>query len=284
MAEDIKRFLEEHRKAVFLAIGVVVLYIAFSVNSCTMTTASRLEQAEQQAQESAPADDTEQEAGADAQASPSQSQDDATSKLSDAQREQQANYDGETKEFLALLSASVWVSDSEQDSVTFSEKTYTVTASNETSTHPFVVDALDVSNFGGSDAVQIYTAAISNEEQTQIAKLTVDDSVSPAVMTLESPLFSNSLYKAAEAATSFSITGLNSSLETYIGGNADSLKQRLTDYCSVHYPTATTATWTQTATMDWSAGTLSTAFTLDTASKSQVEVTYFNDSNTFEIG
>ena len=58
------------------------------------------------------------------------------------------------------------------------------------------------------------------------------------------------------------VEGLNDEITALLGG-ADTLTSELSKWCAAYYPTASTASWTGIATIDYNENTITTAFTPD---------------------
>ena len=65
------------------------------------------------------------------------------------------------------------------------------------------------------------------------------------------------------------VEGLNDEITALLGG-ADTLTSELSKWCAAYYPTASTASWTGIATIDYNENTITTAFTLTIADTAPV--------------
>ena len=82
------------------------------------------------------------------------------------------------------------------------------------------------------------------------------------------------------------VTGLNSEITAILGNDTDLVTQ-LSDWCSIHYPSATTAAWSKSATIDWDAGIVVTSFAVSGDGGMQttnVTVTYTSGTGQYEFG
>ena len=150
--------------------------------------------------------------------------------LSSSQKKLIDGYDDETKKLIETLSASVFSanngSDSEIDRIVFETDTGTHIA-----TFTLVISADNAS------------AGECTIASTSMFKLT------------DMP------YERKDAVKEINVTGLNSEI-TELLGDTDEMKKQLSDWCSIHFPVATTATWIGTCNIDYNEDTISTAFTI----------------------
>lgn len=268
---EIRRILAGMNKRYLLfALLAFLIFIGLSVGRCTEVHAPVAEQAAQ------------------AENAPQQTQ----AALSPEQEALYNAYNDETHAFLDLLCANIWTAGNDQKALHFSDKGFKETDGGKENEGSFAVSALETASEtesgvnGESTTVTTYSAALLTDGGTKLLTLRqFNDNAgqgSSASVTSSAFQFSES-YVLSEAASGVSVTGLGSGFDNLIDGKSDELSKAVQDYCSSRYPTASTAAWSSTATVDYANGNISTSFELDNDAKTVVWVTYHPDSKTFEV-
>lgn len=216
----------------------------------------------------------------------SEGEDHTSPALSDEQKKLIESYDSATSEMTAVLKANVWVSKGDGSALTFSDEVMTESSGTrgEQVTHTYAISALDKDTSSESGAngetvdVTEYTLALLTDDGTHILTIRKTSSSadeSSAVMVASSDLLEYaSAYTLDHASGEVTVSGLNSEFTTLFGLDSQGLTKLLSDHCAVYYPTATTAKWSGTATVDYEDSTVSTTFKLDTATNTSLEVIY----------
>lgn len=214
--------------------------------------------------------------------------------LSEEQQDLVDAYDADVTEFVNLLCANAWSAQGETKTVTFTDRSFTETDSNngEQVSHTYAVSSYEESTTtesganGETQQVTLRNVAILTDSGTYLLTMrqfnTGSDQGSTWSLTSNGFQYSYS-YVLSEASQSLTVSALNSMYEELIGGHTDALRQAVSDYCSRYYPTATEATWTQQANADWASNHVTTTFELNNSSGSEITVVYDMQSGGFTV-
>lgn len=253
--DNAKNFIREHKKQALIALFLVIVFVG-----CSAVSAVNV--AQRRAQEDI--------------------------SLTDEQQEAIDGYDDDTKAFIDTLAASVWSANGGKNTLRFSEdNTYTETANGESQTHGFAILRLER---GGDDAgAEVSTAVFETDTGTHVVTYTyLTGTAADGSGMVTSTLSSNSMftlkgsnYERTDTVKSVTIKGLNSEMTTLFGDDIDKLTDDLSAWCATNYPTAAEATWNQAAIIDYETGTVSTNFTLNTESATDIAVIYQSADGTF---
>lgn len=273
-AELQRLFAGMNKRYLLFGLLIVLIFIGFSVTRCVDVHAPEA---------AAP---VEQE-GQEQQAASAE-----TSALNEEQQAIYDSYDEKTRSFVDYLCANTWMAGNDEKVLHFTDQGFEETSGNDVHSVPFVVSALEESTSnesgvnGESTTVTTYSAAILTNEETKLltVKKFYDNLTKESDASVTSSAFSLSdSYVLGEASGGVSVTGMGSGFDSLIGGKSSDLIKTVQDYCAEHYPTASTAEWSEMADWDFKEGTVSTSFILDNDAKSVVWVTYRTDSQTFEV-
>lgn len=276
-------YIRQHKKASLIALFCAIVFLGGSAMSAVNVAQHRSQEAGQQEQQNAPKDDptAAEQQGVD---------------LTDSQKEAIKGYDDETRAFIDALGASVWSANSGRCTLRFTDDSYVETVDGDSVTHSYAITRIDKSSdgYGGSldtivfetdtgTHVVTYTdgkgAAVSEEGDVQKTDGTLVSSLSSASM------FSlkNTDYMRADPVKNIAVKGLNSEITQLLGGDADKLTSSLSSWCAVHHPTASEATWSGSAFIDWEKSLVSLDFTLNDGSNATVSAIYHTDTNSYEL-
>lgn len=274
----LKTLITEHKKGALAALFLVIVFIGGSV-------ASALNVASQRAQESA--EQAEQSQGEETEITESV----PTAGLTDSQQAAIAAYDDETNEFIDTLCASVWTADGGRDTLLFERTQYTESVNGQITVHPYAILRLD----SGTDTAGATVDTVVFETDTGVHVVTyisatgtgsASNNSGEVATSLESATMfvsPNMTYERQDAVKSVTITGLNSEVTSLLGDDPQSLTRELSNWCSVHYPSVTEATWDKAVVIDYENSQVTTNFILNNESPVTLTVIYHTDTGTFEF-
>lgn len=281
----IKKIITEHRTAALVCLFLLIVFIGGSAMSAVNVAHHRADIAAQQQQQ------TEEEQKTDEEKQ--QEKEEADPDLTDTQRKAIDAYDDETKAFIETLSASVWSANNGNDTLQFTGHTYTETVNGKATKHIYAVTRLEK----GTDTagMEIDTAVFETDTGTHVVRYTSQTGTGEVTDTLSATLSSSTAFQQTTAdyvrqdpVQDITVEGLNDEISALLGG-ADTLTNELSKWCAAYYPTASTALWNNTATIDYNENTITTAFTLtladtDTGSGTTViSATYHRADGTYEF-
>ena len=144
--------------------------------------------------------------------------------------------------------------------------------------------------------MDIDTAVFETDTGTHVIRYTCQTGTGEVTDTLSATLSSGTAFQLQDTdyvrqnpVQNITVEGLNDEITALLGG-ADTLTSELSKWCAAYYPTASTASWTGIATINYNENTITTAFTLtiaDTAPGSgtaTVSATYHRADGTYEFG
>lgn len=274
----LKTFIKEHRGLAVATLFLLVVFVGGSVTSAVNVTHQREVDAESQAEQTTQDEEVNGAQGGTEGVA-----------LSDSQSAAIADYDEETEEFIDTLCASIWSANGGRYTLRFSHDQYTETADGESTQHSYAILRLEQ----GSDDAGNKTATLIVETDSGTLILnyanmtgTSSDGSEKVTSTLSSgSMFAlkDTTYERADEVEAITVKGLNSEVTQLFGGSADELTTKLSQWCAVHYPTATEATWTGSALIDWDENLVSTDFTLNGESTVNLSVVYHTDTGSYEF-
>lgn len=291
--EGIKRLIAQHRRAALVAAFLLTCFVAFSALSAVTVAARRAAESAAREQAATQPAQGQQESGGQGrlEANSQQATVEGDATLSDSQRSLVDSYDERTRKLVQTLAASVWSANNGRNTLRFYEDGHYVETVGDTATaHPFAISAVDWGN-NGSDT-EMDTLAVETDTGTHLLSYTLVISADAAdagkSAVSSSTMFSlkGTAYTRTDAAARIDVTGLNSEITAILGNETDLVTQ-LSDWCSIHYPSATTATWSKSATIDWDAGIVVTSFAVSGDGGMQttnVTVTYTSGTGQYEFG
>lgn len=250
--DKIKAIISQHKKASLLALFALIIFIGFSATSAIDVAHRRA------AEESAKTESIEKQDSSD-------DGDDAEKKveLSSSQKKLIDGYDDDTKKLIETLSASVFSANNGRNTLRFHGDYYMETVNGKEEQHPYAISAVEFGS-NGSDS-EIDRIVFETDTGTHIATFTLvisADNASAGECTIASTSMfklTDMPYERKDAVKEIHVTGLNSEI-TELLGDTDEMKKQLSDWCSIHFPVATTATWIGNCAIDYNEDTISTAF------------------------
>lgn len=210
-------------------------------------------------------------------------------KLTAEQKSAIGGYGEDQEKVLSLLKASVWVADGGSSSLRFGDNSVIYAKGEKTSSQTFAIASVDEGQeISGSDAkIETTICAILTDDGSHI--MTISKSTS-SIGTIEYSVSSDAFtgsktpFARQNAATSFTVTGMNAQIEALLGGHDDEAREQIKEYAAVYYPTASEAAWSKYAQLDWEDNTLVTSFSLNTKSTANVVLTYDMANQTVSVG
>ena len=260
--DKFKKIVTEHRTAALVCLFLLIVFIGGSAMSAVNVAHHRADIAAQQQQQAEEEQKTDEEK--------QQEKEEADPDLTDTQRKAIDNYDDDTKAFIETLSASVWSANNGTDTLQFTGHTYTETVNGKATEHTYAVTRLEK----GTDTagMEIDTAVFETDTGTHVVRYTCQTGTGEV-----------------DPVQDITVEGLNDEITALLGG-ADNLTSELSKWCAAYYPTASTATWNGTATINYNENTITTAFTLAVADTTPgsgtatVSATYHRAEGTYEFG
>lgn len=275
--EQFKQFAKEHRTLVLVALFFLIVFIGGSAMSAVNVANLRAADAAQQAEQAAGGTNTKQDG------------DSSDVPLTDSQKDAVKNYDETTQEFIDTLSASVWSANSGNYTLRFSEDQYIETVNGESEQHSYAVLRLEQGNDTAGNKTA--TAVVETDTGTHILEYTnmtgsLDDGSDVVTTVLSSgSMFAlkDTNYERGDAVANIDVKGLNSEVTDLLGGDAKKLTSELSKWVAVHYPTASEATWSGSAFIDWENSFISLDFTLNGDTNATVSAIYHMDTGSYEF-
>lgn len=277
--QGLLRALREHRMATLSAIFLLILFVGFSIVSATKVAQRRAQEA------AAPQQEGQQEGSGESDGGQ------ADAALSSSQQEAISGYTDEQRELVSLLSASVWSANGGKNTLRFYESgRYVETSNGESAEHTYAITALDRSK--DTAGAEVDTIAFETDSGTHIVTLTQttgsagegSDDITSSLSSSSMFTLKDTAYSRVDAARSVHVEGLNEEAVALMGGDEDALVRALSQWCAVHYPSVTEATWNQVISIDYESGTVTMALTLNNENPVVVTVVYKTDTGSFEFG
>lgn len=275
---NLKVFFSEHKIQVIVAAFVLVLFISFSAASFIHTQNVQNAKEEQE------------QAQIESSGNPTldQSRAEADSQLSDELKAKRDNYDNDTKEFIAILSAQLWGVGGSSPYVSFTDTTYTEsTEDGDSRIYGYVVNALEKTTQQASNPeIILYRAAIETPDDSFFVELTRQTSTDGNVtysLACNNFMAPNDLYSPIQPSEVFQVSGLNQEVLDLIDNNESGLNDAIGEYCSQYLPTAKDLTWTQYVTINYETNQVIFAFSEGDKSSEALSVTYDRNNKTFTV-
>lgn len=250
--DKIKALISQHKKASLLALFALIVFVGFSATSAMNVARQRA------AEEAAKAEAIEEQSTSD-----NGKEAEKKVELSSSQKKLIGEYDDDTKKLIKTLSASVFSANNGRNTLRFHDDHYVETVNGKEQQHPYAISTVEFGN-NGSDS-EIDRIVFETDTGTHIATFTLiisADNASAGECTIASTSMfklTDMPYERKDAVKEIKVTGLNSEI-TELLGDTDEMKKELSDWCSIHFPVATTATWIGTCAIDYNEDTISTAF------------------------
>ena len=273
---NLKVFFSEHKLQVIIAAFVLVLFVSFSIASFIHTQNVQQMQQEQEQIESS-GDPTLDQARAEADA-----------QLSNELKAKRDNYDNDTKEFIAILSAQLWGVGGSSPYISFTDTTYTEsTQDGDSNIHAYVVNALEKTTQQASDPeIVMYRAAIETADSSFFIELTretaTDGNVTYSLASSEF-MAPNDLYNSIQPSSAFQVSGLNDEVLQLIDNDETGLNNAVAEYCSQYLPTASNLTWANYVTIDYETNQIVFTFSEGDSSAEALAVIYDRTNKTFTV-
>lgn len=283
--DKLNAFIKGHKKGAVLALFFLIVFIGCSAVSAVHIAQQRAEEASVQSENASSEADGKAE--------------DKKVALSTTQKELIGSYDDETRKLIDTLSASVWSADGGKYTVRFEDTFYTETVDGKEQTHPYAISAIETR--GNNSDTDIKTIVFETDTGAHILTYalttTPEDAQSgtPALCTIESStMFSRSdiVYERVDAVKQIKIAGLNSEITKLLGDDTEKLTKELSNWCSVHFPVASQATWDKSAFIDYEDNTIMLGFSIGDDSSGQnsssgasvISVVYNRADGTYSFG
>jgi|GEM_PF-3259868 len=206
--------------------------------------------------------------------------------LTDRQKDIISNYSIEQENFVALLSANIWMDATEASSLSFTENTYTEIKGTEKAIVPFaIVSVIEDNIVGEGSTYESHIASVETDSSNFILKLqrwVASDGTAGEWKLTSSGFTMADEYIRGSAAEGFVLEGMNDEAATLMGGTED-LTSSIADFVTATYPSASVATWNGKIEIDWSEQTTTARFNLDTKSSTQIIVVYRMDTNKISV-
>lgn len=207
--------------------------------------------------------------------------------LTERQRSLQARYDASVEETLAFFAASTWSTPNEAASLSFEPGSYAeLAAGAEEVRVPFAVELATTSVARDAGAVITrQTLVLDVGEGTSLLYFdTVTATDGSVSYSLTSDSFTHAqTYLWVSPAREVAVD-INEEMLALVDGRGELLAERLSEYCALYYPTASSAVFNGQATVSWDEGTVSFSVALDTRTRPDIPVTYDKSSLDFEVG
>lgn len=284
--DKLRKIIKEHRTAALVCLFLLIVFIGGSAMSAVNVAHHRADVTAQQQQQAEEEQKTPEEK--------QQEKEEADPDLTDGQRKAIDAYDDDTKAFTETLAASIWTANNGNDTLQFTGHTYTETVNGQPTKHTYAVTRLEK----GSDTrgMEIDTAVFETDTGTHVVHYTCQTGTGEVTDTLSATLSSGTAFQLKDTnyvrqdpVQDITVNGLNDEITTLLGG-ADTLTSELSKWCAAYYPSASTVSWTGTATIDYNENTITTAFTLSNADGSLgpggtvISATYHRADCTYEFG
>lgn len=250
--DKIKAIISQHKKASLLALFALIVFIGFSATSAMNVARQRA------AEETAKTESVDEQGTSDDEKDAEENVE-----LSSSQKKLIDGYDDETKKLIETLSASVFSANNGRNTLRFHDDYYVETVNGKEQNHSYAISTVEFGN-NGSDS-EIDRIVFETDTGTHIATFTLvisADNASAGECTIASTSMfklTDMPYERKDAVKEINVTGLNSEI-TELLGDTDEMKKQLSDWCSIHFPVATTATWIGNCAIDYNEDTISTAF------------------------
>lgn len=273
---NLKVFFSEHKLQVIIAAFVLVLFVSFSIASFIHTqNVQQMQQKQEQIESSGNPTLDQARAEADAQ-------------LSNELKAKRDNYDNDTKEFIAILSAQLWGVGGSSPYISFTDTTYTEsTQDGDSNIHAYVVNALEKTTQQASDPeIVMYRAAIETADSSFFIELTretaTDGNVTYSLASSEF-MAPNDLYNSIQPSSAFQVSGLNDEVLQLIDNDETGLNNAVAEYCSQYLPTASNLTWANYVTIDYETNQIVFTFSEGDNSAEALAVIYDRTNKTFTV-
>ena len=281
-------FFKEHKKACLMGFAVLLLFTCGSAMSAVNVAHHRAATADTPASSSDTIQTEAEGTGTDAE--PAEN----ALTLTDAQKEAIENYDESTKSFISTLTASLWQTSEGRYSLRFADDSYVETVNGTPERHTYAITRMETARdgYGGT----LNTLVFLTDTGTHIVTYTngkgsaANTNTQAAEGTTISPLNSatmfaqkNTAYERADAVEAITIKGLNSEVTTLFGGDEKALAGALSNWCAVHYPSVTCATWKKVVSVDYENNVLTTSFSLNDTNPVTITCVYETDTGTFSF-
>lgn len=282
--DKLKEFYNEHRKASLIALFFLIVFIGGSVTSAMNVAHHRAQESAQQEQQEQQRED----------APAAESQGDVP--LTDSQKKAIEDYGDDTRSFIDTLCASVWSANSGRCTLRFFDSSYVETVDGNSTTHSYAIVRLDKASdgYGGSidtivfetdtgTHVVTYTDGKGSASQNDGDAKKDDGSLVTSLASASMFSLKDTPYVRTDPVDNVGIKGLNSEVTKLLGGDSGKLKSALSSWCAVHHPTASEATWSGSAFIDWENSLVTIDFKLNDDAASTVSAIYHTDSGTYEF-
>lgn len=278
--KDMKVFLKEHKKTALIILFLLIVFVGCSAVSAINVASHRTQENEAaQMQSKSPAEDA------------NGKEDETTAiELTASQKEAIAAYDEKTLDFIDSLGASIWSANGGKYTLRFLDDQYIETVNGKITYHSFAIDRIDFSS--DTAGTEITTAVFDTDTGIHIVTCTNEkiregeEAGASASYLSSASMFQlkDMGYERTESVENITVKGLNSEVTTLLGDDADKLTSELSKWCALHYPAATEAQWDGVASIDWTSNTITTSFTLNDSTSSDLTLVYKTEDGAFTFG
>ncbi|MEG0758404.1 MAG: hypothetical protein RR505_08335, partial [Raoultibacter sp.] len=219
---------------------------------------------------------------------------DASERLNERQQVIVSQYSDVEKEVAALLESNVWAAGSSSATLRFGENTYTESREGSPDvikTYVITACKLESSSIDEhGEYTTTYTFAIDTGDKEYIVALSQLHPASEEVeqpWSLTSEVFSYAAtYSRIGEAIDLNLERIDDKFTDLVGGEevTESMHSLIKGYCSMYYPSVTTATWDQKASLDYGQNTAVFTFQLNNSAKTNLKVLHVLGTDAFEIG
>lgn len=213
---------------------------------------------------------------------------DANAQLTDDQIAKRDNYSDTTKELINLLKSQTWGAGGSSPYISFTDTTFTETNTNQDpETTAYVVDVTEKNTTQASDPeIVTYTASVETADKSFFVELVRETAKDGKVtLSVSSSGFaaSQDAYTPVKPSSQYTVSGLNSDVLKLVDDKKDELNKAVTEYCTQHYPTATSITWDKTADIDWETNVVTLSLKTEDSETGFFYVFYDRNDKTFSV-
>lgn len=205
--------------------------------------------------------------------------------LTEAEARSVAAYSEKARDLSELLEANLWVEQATGSQIRFG-RGYFVETGKDGQRHVgklVLGDPFTASSDAKGEVVECAAICESGPVVVEVARVTAEDGELRYVKS--SAFGTRSRYELTGAAGAFEVSRPDDYVVDYIGGDKalQEMAESLRDWAAVEHPSARRATWDGTAKLDYMAGTVEVAFTLDDRATSKARIVCRQGGEGFEI-
>lgn len=199
-----------------------------------------------------------------------------------------SRYSDDTAEIVDLLCASAWATADDANVLSFTPEVMVQSKDGHDELVAYVLPAEPlVRQETAQDGAQVVTRTFALETADSTSLVTMvtrtPDEGGPTIQVAGDAFASESPYLRVEGSGSVVLDAPDSEWLAQAGVDRDELEGSMGEWCAVHHPSATAATWTRTALDDYEARTLTLTYELDNRQRSRVAVVISHDDGSVTI-